>query len=133
MAIKPEDAIKKYKNNIDQTKYEKGVNAVKTSVTAAAIKQKESFIKNTLAGKDRLIKNLGKVSTDVWKTKTKRSFSKLEEKVILAIDSGKWNAAKVLAAGQSAHATAKNMKKGSYSDSYDRYLASQNAIKTAWK
>ncbi|DAZ85543.1 TPA_asm: hypothetical protein [Altiarchaeum virus] len=134
MTIKPREiVIKKYKENINQNSYEKGVNAVTINPMAQAAKEKTKFEKNTLAAESTLIKNLSKVSLGEWQTATAKSFDKLQEKVNKAVDSGKWNAAKVLEAGKAAHEAVKNMPKGTLNQSYDRYIAAQNTIINKYK
>ncbi len=133
MARPVNESKNKYKNDIDQTKYEKGINAVTENPASKAIKEKDRFEKNTLAGKEKLIKNLSEVPLADWQKSTKDSWDKLETKVVQAVDSGKYPAGKVLEAGKAAHNVVKDMPKGTYSQSYDRYLAAKNAIINAYK
>lgn len=132
MAEPVDISTKKYKNNIGQDKYEKGVNNVNVNPAVQAVAQKDSFVKNTLEGKGKMVKNLSEVSLPEWQNATKLAFPKLQEKVVDAVDSGKWPAGKVIAAGNASHNAAKGMKKGSYSDSYERYMAGQNAVKKTY-
>jgi len=101
---------------------------VTKSPAQQAVAQKDAFTKNTIAGKEALMKNLSKVSVEEWKAKTIAGFDKLQTKVVRAVETGKWNAAKTLTAGKNAHAAVANMKKGTLNDSYERYLAAQKAV-----
>ncbi len=124
--------VKRYKEGISSTKYEKGVNAVSISPTASAVKRKETYIKKVIEGKDRLVNNLKKVSIDKWRDKMRGAFSKLQEKAIRAADTGKYPAAKVIEAAKAAHEAAMAIPKESLNDSLKRYLAAQAAIKAKY-
>ena len=128
MAVTKEMAVGKYKDKISSDSFNKGVSAVTKSPAQQAVAQKDAFTKNTIAGKEVLIKNLSKVTVEEWKAKTIAGFDKLQAKVVRAVETGKWNAAKTLTAGKNAHAAVANMKKGTLSDSYERYLAAQKAV-----
>lgn len=124
---------RRYQAGIDEEKFKKGVNAVTKNPAAQAVEQKERFSKNTLAGKDELIKHLQKTTLSEWKEATKKAFFKMQEKCIRAVETGKWNATKVHSAAKKAADAVKDKKKGTLEDSYIRYIAAQNAIKEAWK
>ncbi len=124
-----EIATKNYENGIDKKSFEKGVNAVKISPMAEAIKQKDRFEKNTLAKETELIKALEKVDKIKMQDSAIAAFSKLESKVIEAVTSGKWNANNVLGAARAAHNITLNMPIGTYKQSYERHKAAQDAIK----
>jgi len=133
MARPVKESKDKYKNNISETSYKNGVNAVTENPASKAIKEKDRFEKNTLAGKEKLIKNLSEIPLADWQKATKDSWDKLETKVIQAVDSGKYPSGKVLEAGKAAHVVVKDMPKGTYSQSYDRYLAAKQAIINTYK
>jgi len=121
--------INKYKSNISSTSYEKGVNAVTVNPAAKAVAQKDLYIKNVLAGKADMIKNLQKVTLSDWQGAMNNSLPKLQEKAIRAAETGKYPASTVLDAGKAAHQVVQNMPKGNLQNSLARYKAAQAAIK----
>lgn len=133
MATSVDEATKKYRDNISQERFEKGVNAVNKNPAEAALRKKDEFVANTLAQEKLLVKNLSKVNIDEWKKRTKESFQKLREKAIAAANSGKYPAAEVLAAGVKAHNVVEDMPNRNYADSYNRLMAARKAIQGHWK
>jgi len=134
MAITRDIAVKKIKNNVSSESYTNGVNATREAPGQKAVKSKDIYLKNTLLGKDALLKGLQSCNAADVKTKTIAGFNDLERKVIQAVDSGKWNVKKVIAAGIASSNAANALPRGDMNKSYDRYMASQNAtIKTYGK
>jgi len=132
MAITRDIAVKKIKNNVSSESYVAGVNATKESPGQAAVKNKDMYLKNTLMRKDALIKGLQACNAENIKTKTIAGFTDLERKVGLAVDSGKWDVKKVIAAGIASSNAAKALPGGDMNKSYEKYMAAQNAVKKTY-
>jgi len=132
MATTREIAVKKIKNNVNSASYTSGVNAVRESPGQAAVKNKDLYLKNTIASKDALVRGLQACNAADVKTKTIAGFGDLERKVGEAVDSGKWDVKKVIAAGIAASNAAKALPGGDMNKSYEKYMAAQNAVKKTY-
>jgi hypothetical protein len=122
----------KYKTGVNTEDYKKGVNATKVAPSASAIKEKERFKNNTIAGEASMISSLQNVNESERQQKAIEAFPVMQENAIKAVDSGKWNADKVLNASKASNAAAEAIPKGGLDQSYKRFKAATDSTKTSY-
>jgi hypothetical protein len=119
----------KYRRNVNKEDYTKGVNAVTVAPGTTAAANKDKFSRNTSNKEAELIAGLQGVDESARKKANIDAIPKQIQKCVNAVNSGKYDAALILAAGKESSAECAKMANSTLDDSYERMMKNQEIQK----